>query len=121
MFSRRTRARIVFLVDILLLPVHMYQWRAAEERNSDLFVPRWLFAGVGFQVAYSRAYDQDLGSIRTKRWRRFFLGIPWAILYRQLVPRSEAIRRNFSTGESIGRTGYRLWFGVLHPLPDTDK
>jgi hypothetical protein len=123
MFSRRTWARIVFLSNLLVLPLRVYQWRrtAGEDGESVPLALRWLVTGMGYQVAHCWAYDHDLGAIRTKRWRRILLAVVWFVLSLRAFPRSEGEYHNFSIGGTIGRISYRFWYGVLRPLPDTDE
>ena len=73
------------------------------------------------QTAYCWGYDRNLGAIRTNYWRRGLFTIVVSGLGLSVVPRSEAVWRNLSIGGSIGRLGYRLWYGVLHPLPAPDE
>jgi hypothetical protein len=129
MVSRRTRARISFVGSVagLILTVFVLRRFSGEGRNSFSVYPGWLALGSVSRVAYCRAYDRDLGGIRTSRWRRvsvaavrFLLGLGFALAIRE-SSESSSIRQNVSLGEKVGRTGYRLWYGVLRPLPDTDE
>ncbi|MFC4549877.1 MULTISPECIES: hypothetical protein [Halorussus] len=82
--------------------------------------PRWLVAGMGLQVAYTWAYDRDIGDIRTKRLRSVIIAVLWGIVSLRVFPRSESVSRNLSIGGSFGEVAYRLWYGVLRPLPGDD-
>ena len=117
MVSRRTWARFVFLANLLVFPLRVYQWyRATDEHGRPVsLVPQWLVAGLTYRVAYAWAYDHDLGAIRTKRWRRASFGLSLGTLTQWALPSSGSARHSFSLGESIGRVGYRLWYGVVRP------
>ncbi len=122
MVSRRTRARIAFLTELLSIPLQVYQWRHATETTKSIaVVPRWLVVGGLLQAILCWAYDHDHGGFRTKWWRRVSLAIGVGIGGFRVLPRAEAVWRNLSIGGSLGRIGYRLWYGVLRPLPDTTE
>lgn len=122
MISRRTRARLSVLVESCVFPIYRSRTRRLTDDDGEPIplVLRWLLAVVGFRVLYSWAYDRDLGAIRTKRWRTVLSAAFCGQLACVALPRSPAPARSFSIGASVGRIGYRLWFGVLHPLPDPD-
>lgn len=121
MVSRRTRARIAFIGEILSIPFQVYQWQRAADTNEEPIsvAPRWLVVGGLLQAISCWAYDHDLGGFRTKRGRRVSVAVVAGIVGYRVLPR-EAVWGSFSIGGSIGRIGYRLWYGVLHPLPDTE-
>lgn len=123
MVSRRTRARIAFLAELLSIPLQVYQWRRATDTNRESIavVSQWLVAGGLLQATFCWAYDHDLGGFRTKWWRRVALAMGVGVGGFRVLPRSEAVWRSLSIGGSIGRIGYRLWYGVLRPLPDTTE
>lgn len=124
--NRRTWARLVFISNLFLLPFRVLEWRQATDDDGKP-IPldsRWLVAGMGYRIAYNWAYDHDYSDIRTNLWRRALLLAPEFIfgllLVSRRVPSSETVHYNFSTGYNIGRIGYRLWYGILRPLPGTD-
>jgi|AntDeeMetagen134_2_1112570.scaffolds.fasta_scaffold02187_3 hypothetical protein len=124
MFSRRTRARLVFLSSVFLLPImcRFVRWRRAVGDDKSLsLVPQWFVAGVGYQAAYYWAYDHDFGAIRTSRWRRVLFSGVQSALMSKLFPQSEGGRLSFSIGGNVGAIAYRLWYGVLRPLPGSDE
>ena len=124
MFSRRTKARLAFLSNVLLLPI-MYRfirWRRAVGDDESLsLIPHWFVAGVGYQTAYYWAYDHDFGAIRTSRWRRAVFSGVQSTFMSKLFSQSEGSRLSFSIGGNVGAIGYRLWYGVLRPLPGPDE
>ncbi len=129
MISRRTWARVVFVSNVLVLPLRVYQWRRSndEDGQSVSLVPRWLVAGFAYRVGYYWAHDRDIGDIRTNlRHRalsslfRLLLGVGLTLGLRT-SSRSESLWYSLSTGESAGQIVYRLWYGVLRPLPGTDE
>jgi hypothetical protein len=120
MVSRRTWARIQFLTTLLSLPSQIHLWRTDEDDAVPLAL-RWLLAGSVVQTIYYWAYDRDLGAIRTNYWRR---GLLWVIsvgLIVKVFHRSKTVQYNGMIGGYIAGIGYRLWYGVLHPLPGADK
>jgi hypothetical protein len=122
MISRRTRARFSFLGAIVSLAQYLYQERSPEEDGESVsLAPWWLVVGGVFQLTYSWAYDHDFGAIRTNRWRRGLFGLGTFALGLVAFSRSPIVGHNVTMGSGIGRIGYRLWYGVLHPLPDPDK
>ncbi|EMA49460.1 MULTISPECIES: hypothetical protein [Halococcus] len=124
MFSRRTKARLSFLSNVLLLPIiyRFIRWRrAAGDDESLSLVPQWFLAGVGYQAAYYWAYDHDFGAIRTSRWRRTLFSGVQSTLMSKLFSLSEGGRLSFLFGGNVGAVVYRLWYGVLRPLPGSDE
>jgi hypothetical protein len=120
MISRRTWACLTFIREIFSLLLQVYQWRRRGDDGESLsFVSRWLLAGVVSQTVYCWAYDRNLGAIRTKRWRRGLLAMGLSGLCFRTLPQRETMWRNISIGGSLGHIGYRLWYGVIRPLPDT--
>lgn len=122
MVSRRTWARLQFLTTICGLPSHLSRWRTAEQDGDAVpLALRWLLVGSVGQTIYYWAHDHDLGDIRTNYWRRSLL---WGIgggLLMNAYHRSKTVRHNVVIGGNIASIGYRLWYGVLHPLPDADE
>jgi hypothetical protein len=63
MISRRTRARLAFLGNLLALPFRLYQLRHTtnDEGTSVTLDRRWLSVGCGIEIAVLWAYDHDVG------------------------------------------------------------
>ena len=120
MVSRRTRARISFVTNAFSLSLAILALRRFSNggRTSASARPEWLVVGGTYQVLYCMAYDRDLGGIRRSRWRRVLLRV---LLQLGLQTAEWSVRRNVTLGQSAGNIGYRLWYGVLRPLPGTDE
>ena len=122
MISRRTRARLSFLGALISLLQQIYQWPSpGEDDESRSWLPHWVVVGIAYQLAYSWAYDRDLSAIRTSRLRRvLFEGGVFPLTLRAFS-RWPGRGYNVSIGSGIARIGYRFWYGVLQPLPETDE
>jgi hypothetical protein len=109
-----------------VLPFRVYRrFYTTDGDESVSLAPQWLVIGMGYRIAYNWAYDHNLGGIRTSLWRRVFLLVPQFILgfllnFREST-QSKTVQRNVSTGICIARIGYRLWYGVLRPLPGPNE
>jgi hypothetical protein len=127
MFSRRTRARIDFVTSVLSLVFNVVvRRRFATSDGSSSVRPEWLVAGGAYEMLSCWAYDTDFRGTRTSRLRRGLLaavrslfGLGLALGVRSFSD-SQTARQDFSLGRSCGHVGYRLWYGVLRPLPGTD-
>lgn len=122
MFSRRTWARIEFLAELFLFRRTLRAFRSSrtDSEGPIKVAPLWLIAGAIDQALNTWLYDRDVGSIRTKPWRR---GLPvQVVLFLALrrVSRSKRTMESFSVGASLGRIGYRFWYGVVNPVPGDD-
>ena len=126
MFSRRTRARIDFVTSVLSLLFGVFVRRRFAADRSSSVRPSWLLAGSGYELLSCWSYDNDVRGTRTNRLRRallgmgkFLFGLGLTLGIRSFSDSSTA-RQDFSLGRNVGHVGYRLWYGVLRPLPGAD-
>jgi len=121
LLTRRTRARISFLGATASLVQQAYQRSNRTDDEPIPLAPRWLLVGAVYQLAYCWVFDHDVGTLRTSLWRRaLFIVVTVAIVF-LWFGRSPTVLQNISMGGSLARIGYRLWYGVLYPLPGTTE
>jgi hypothetical protein len=126
MVRRRTVALGELAVAALSLVVQVYLWNSLlndEEEWDDPTHVSWrgLAAGVLYAGAYRWVRDRDVGGVRTDRRRGLLLSLCSLALRRRLLPRTREFRNNFGIGRTAGTLGYRLWYGLVRPLPETDE
>lgn len=126
MLSRRTRALIEFGVSVLGLYIQIRLWKRLLDDIDDWDEPTrpsvsGLAAGALWEVGWLWLRDHDVGSIRTNPYRGILVGICRQAVNRRLFPQTKAFKNNVGIGKTAGRAGYRLWYGVIRPLPGTDE
>ncbi|RDI69601.1 hypothetical protein [Halopelagius longus] len=58
--------------------------------------------------------------LRTNYWRRSYTFVGGVLLFlKWLDSLTEAERESLSLGTAVGGVLYRLWYGVLYPLPNS--
>ncbi|MCU4972797.1 hypothetical protein OB955_08595 [Halobacteria archaeon AArc-m2/3/4] len=118
MTSRR-RAVIEFFAAILALLLMVYGRTSLRRREEYDDPPAISAAGVAagtlYQLAFHAARDRDCGQIRTNRYRVVAYGLSAGLVRRWLF--SNDFHHSFNAGELGGTILYRLWYGVLHPVP----
>jgi hypothetical protein len=128
MVHRRTRALIELGVTIPLLLVVLWIWKFLwdhEERWDAPIAVSPVSLAVGALSAMLRVWarDRNCAKIRTNWRRRVVAESVWQG-WQRLVPRlssdARTTRYNFAVGAVIGAVGYRLWYGLLHPLPSDE-
>ena len=85
--------------------------------------PGVLALGTGTSVLAGLLSDHDVCGIRTSRRRRFLFTFLWSGKDRVLArfaSNPDAFRESLAIGETAGLVVYRLWYGILHPLPGPD-
>lgn len=119
MTSRR-RAIAEFLVSAVALFIQAYSWKRLKQRGDSDDPPTpsstGVVAGAFYQIAFYWAYDRDIGHIRTNKYRALLYGICAGVV-RHRVFKSKEFQYSFSSGGLVGTVLYRLWYGVLHPVP----
>lgn len=123
MTSRR-RAIAEFLVSAVALFVQAYSWKRLKQRGDADDPPALsvagLVAGAFYQIGFYWAYDRDIGYIRSNSYRALLYEI-CSELIRRWMFNSKEFRYSFSSGGLAGTILYRLWYGVLHPVPDSEE
>jgi hypothetical protein len=111
----------------ILLPVSIYIWKLqfdyadeVDELDVHPVSPIALMTGAISSAVQHWLSDHDVFHIRTNRWRRVLFSI-YGIAQNRLIQRyasdPDAFQYNHAIGTVIGAIGYRLWYGLLHPLP----
>lgn len=119
MVTEQTRARMEFIGSITsLLAILLFR------RRSDEYEPlsrRWMIAGFVSMIPYQWAYDRDWHSLKSSTRRRGIATMGWSAIQQFILPENESVKYSFSIGMLAGSIVYRLWYGVLQPLPITDN
>ena len=128
MVSRRTAARlelalIVFVLWFVLF-LRRVMWDNEDRwRDDDSIDPppalstSEMAVGAVEQVAYHWAHDGDIWGIRSSRRRRYLFSAARMLAQRRLLSRDEADQYSRGVGGMVGVIAYRLWYGLLRPLP----
>jgi hypothetical protein len=122
MFRRRTRALFELGMSVVALFAVAHLRRQMSDEPIPLS-PGELATGALTGAILCYVHDCDVGNVRTSRRRRVlvsFVRIGLRRVVQRLFPDSDTFRQNFGFGELLGTTGYRLWYGLLHPLPGDD-
>lgn len=123
MTSRR-RAVAEFLTSVVGLMFQAYVLKHLNRRDDydgpPKVSPKGLVAGTLYEFGYHAARDRDVGRIRTNKYRGFALGICSGLAQRRLIS-DEEFRYGFDTGGLVGTVLYRLWYGVLRPVPGGEE
>ena len=128
MVRRRTRALIELGVSTLSLLATAYSWKYLWDNGEkwDDPIPAslvGLVAGAIHNVVFHWMYDHDVAEMRSSRRRGFLAGTLFVAIHalaRRVAADSEAFEYNYNTGMLVGTIGYRLWYGLLYPLPGDD-
>ena len=131
MVQRRTRALAELAIGILLLPVLIRLWKFQFDHADEIdeaepypVSPTALSVGAVSGITERWLSDYNVWNIRTNRWRRILLNFRWPVrnrLIQRYASDPDTFRYNYSIGTVIGIIGYRLWYGLLHPLPGEDN
>lgn len=122
MFRRRTRALLELGVNMLALFAVTHIRKYIQDEPTPVS-PGEFATGVLTGATICWAHDHDVGKIRTSRRRRILAMLVWTgwqQLIRCLTPDPDTFQYNFGFGTLIGTVTYRLWYGLLHPLPGDD-
>ena len=119
--DRRTYTRIAFVGQLFRLS-HLFSKRRSIQTERLSVHTEWFVAGIIYAIGGCWARDSDLGDIRTNWKRRGLLAVVLATVGITIGSRtSKSTFTDFALGDSIGKLCYRLWYGVLHPLPSADQ
>lgn len=117
MVSRRTLARVDFVLELLLVSHRVRKLRTRSGAESHGIAPGWFLVGAVTQVAYTWGHDHDIGAMGTNRLRRALVVAIWVVVTSRLFPRPADYWDSYALGGSLGQLCYRLWYGVLRPVP----
>ena len=125
MVQRRIHALAELVISALLLLILVRIWKfqfdnADERREPHPVLPTALATGALSRAAGHWASDNDIAAIRTNWRRRTLFTVRWKIqniLIQRYASDPDASQYNHSIGTLIGTIGYRVWYGLLHPLP----
>jgi hypothetical protein len=125
MVERRTRALAELAIAVVTLLYSLFLRKylreaAEEESGPQPLSSGGLAAGALSQGIYLWAYDRDVGHVRTNRRRGLLVGACRLLVRRRVLPRTESFRVSVRLGEMVGTVVYRLWYGLLRPLPGRD-
>ncbi|RDI72326.1 hypothetical protein [Halopelagius longus] len=122
MVSRR-RAVAEFLISVAALVTQTYSRNVLNRREEYDDLPslsaKGILVGTLYQLAYHSAFDRDWGQMRSNKYRGVAYSLCWALIQRRLFP-SDGFQQGFGTGGLVGTILYRLWYGVLHPVPGSE-
>lgn len=122
------RRRTIALLELggsglLLSLLVRFRKRIGREDEPIPIRPSAVALGAIWGVTYLWGYDRDVAGIRTNRKRRILvqLGSEAALrIARRSLSESLATSYNHLLGTLAGSIAYRLWYGLLRPLPGTE-
>lgn len=128
MVSRRTYARLQLAVAVFVLWLtfrirRMFRDNEDRWRDDDSIDPppalsaSEMALGAAEQVAYQWVHDRDIWGVRSSRRRRYLFSAVRLLVGRRLLSRDEADRYSRGMGGMVGTIAYRVWYGLLRPLP----
>jgi hypothetical protein len=131
MVNRRTRALAELLISTLLLPALIRLWKFQFDHADEVggaephpVSPSALTTGAVSSAIGHWLSDQDIYGIRTNWRRRVLFTLRWKLqntLIQRRASDPDVFQYNYSIGTVVGTIGYRLWYGLLHPLPGEEK
>ena len=96
-------------------------WDNKEDELSRLNL-RYLLLGIIQQLVASWVHDRDYWRLRTNYWRRLYTFVGGVLLFLKFLDSLTGVEReSLSLGIAVGGALYRLWYGVLYPLPNSIK
>lgn len=122
MISRRRKARISFLSALYRTIQKGAQILGNQEDEPSHLDIRYFVFGFTYQIVHGWTRDRNYWKIRTSYWRRFatFVALV-AVFLKLMISITDSERESLVLGSSIGTVLYRLWYGVLYPLPSTNE
>ena len=131
MLSRRRKAVIEFGFGVFLcwfvVWFRHFRYKSSEEPPANRLEPLSLGGIVGGAITSAASIwlsDLDIWRIRTNRGRRLLFGLLQGGLRRsagRVTPDSMDYKESYNLGTALGIVVYRLWYGILHPLPGPDE
>lgn len=127
MVQRRTRALAELVLSTLLLfglvRLRKFKFDYADEVDGTAphpVSPRALTTGAVSGAIEGWLSDRDVCGIRTNWRRRLLFSLRTRLqttLIQRYVSDPDVFEYDHAIGAAIGRIVYRLWYGLLHPLP----
>ena len=122
MVRRRTRALVELLIAAVGLVVELLLWQRLLENVEEWDDPVHaslpvLAAGALYGGAQLWIRDRDVWGVRTNSYHGIVVAVCRWSIKRRSVPDTREVSANFGIGKMIGMVGYRLWYGLLRPLP----
>lgn len=115
---------VELLISVAGLFVQAYIWKRWKQRDGSdgppSISPKGVFVGMLNQIAFNWAYDRDVGCLRTNKYRTLAYGATSGLIQRRVFPSTE-FRYSFSTGGLVGTTLYRTRYGLLRPVPNSER
>jgi hypothetical protein len=131
MVKRRTRALAELVISTLLLPALTRLWKFQFDHADEMggaephpVSPSALTTGAVSSAIGHWLSDHDVCGIRTNWRRRLLFTLRWKLqntLIQRWTSEPDAFQYNYSIGTVAGTIGYRLWYGLLHPLPGEEE
>lgn len=124
MVQRRTRALVELVGSGLTLLVSIRLREYIETQDEPIPVSlSGVTVGMLSQGSRLWLWDNDVAGVRTNRGRRLLHQLAWSgwqLVVRRSVLDSRVAGYDFHLGRLIGTMVYRLWYGLLRPLPGSD-
>ncbi|ADJ15104.1 hypothetical protein [Halalkalicoccus jeotgali] len=118
----RTEAKIlVFDIGVSLLGILSIAFSWWIQRQHDgasewgPFSFREAILGATSSIAVSYVSDHDWWGVRRSRKRRTLLSLGWNVLFQKHTSESDW---SFGLGSVLGSLSYRIWFGIVRPIPE---
>jgi hypothetical protein len=122
MISRRRKARIRFLSALYRTIQKGARIPSNQEDEPSHLNLRYFVLGFAYQIVHGWTRDRDYGKIRTSYWRRFATFVALVAEFLRLMGSiTDSERESLALGSAIGTVLYRLWYGVLSPLPSINE
>src|SRR5699024_6513766 len=119
------------VMNLLLVSALIRLWKLQFDHSDEIdraepqpVLPAALAIGAMSRAVGCWLFDHDVWSIRTNWRRRLLFTFRWSVQKRfiqRYTSKPDALQYNFSIGTAVGTIGYRLWYGLLHPLPGEDN
>ena len=129
MLSRRSKAVVEFGFGVFLswfvLWFRHFRYKSSEKAPANRLEPLsalGMISGAATSVASIWLSDHDVWKVRTNRGHRFLFSLIRFGLRRyvgQYTSDSIDYKESHNLGTALGIVVYRLWYGLLRPLPES--
>ncbi|KTG09094.1 hypothetical protein AUR64_14955 [Haloprofundus marisrubri] len=121
MVRRRIGALLQLVFSVLLLLFERWVREEAAKRGEPVSSsPKTIASSTLYHLGYLWLRDRDVGGIRTNRLRAFGFQLAQSRLSNRLFLQSDDGEHDYLLGFALATIGYRLWYGVLRPLPGSE-